>query len=137
MKRRLVVTCTTALLAATALGAGTSAAAELPVEYNGVTGYAHENPTASPPGANNWSCKPKAPHPRPVVLVHGTFADMADSWQALSPLLANNGYCVYALNYGSSNGSGELGVDATGPIPASAAELGSFVDRVLASTHKT
>ena len=124
-----------AMIAAGALAA--TAAAELPVEYNGVTGYAHESPTASPPGANNWSCKPKAPHPRPVVLVHGTFADMSDSWQALSPLLANNGYCVYALNYGSSNGSGELGIYATGPIPASAAELGSFVDRVLAATHKT
>jgi triacylglycerol esterase/lipase EstA (alpha/beta hydrolase family) len=124
-----------AMIAAGALAA--TAAAELPVEYNGVTGYAHESPTASPPGANNWSCKPKAPHPRPVVLVHGTFADMSDSWQALSPLLVNNGYCVYALNYGSSNGSGEFGIYATGPIANSAAELGSFVDRVLASTHKT
>src|SRR5436305_8938190 len=125
------------LLASCALATGSAAASELPVEYNGVTGYAHESATAVPPGANNWACKPKAPHPRPVILVHGTFADMADSWQALSPLLTNNGYCVYAFNYGSSNGSGEVGVYATGPIPQSATELGSFVDRVLAATHKT
>src|SRR6478735_407999 len=121
-----------AMIAAGALAA--TAAAELPVEYNGVTGYAHESPTASPPGANNWSCKPKAPHPRPVVLVHGTFADMADSWQALSPLLANAGYCVFALNYGSYEGSGSIGIDAVGNIPSSAEELGSFVARVLTAT---
>ena len=143
MSRRLTATGVT-LLAACALAcaalAGTAAfagAAELPVEYNGVTGYAHESPTAVPPGANNWACKPKAPHPRPVILVHGTFADMADSWQALSPLLADNGYCVYAFNYGSSNGSGEVGVYGTGSIPQSASELGSFIDRVLAATGKT
>ena len=94
----------------------TAAAAPLPVIYNGILGLAHANPTASPPGANNWSCRPTAAHPRPVILVHGTFADMADSWQALSPLLADNGYCVYALNYGSYNSSGAIGIDATGPI---------------------
>src|SRR6476646_685179 len=121
-----------AMIAAGALAA--TAAAELPVEYNGVTGYAHESPTASPPGANNWSCKPSAAHPRPVVLVHGTFADMSDSWQALSPLLKNNGYCVFALNYGDYQGSGAIGVYGVDDIPTSAGELGAFVDKVLAAT---
>ena len=78
--------------------------------YNGIAGYAHVSSTAAPPGANNWSCRPSAAHPRPIVLVHGTFADMSDSWQALSPLLVNNGYCVFALNYGSNAGSGALGI---------------------------
>src|ERR1700743_1276091 len=73
------------------------AQAQLPVAYSGVRGDAHVSPTASPPGANNWSCKPSAAHPRPVILVHGTFADMSDSWQALSPLLRNDGYCALAL----------------------------------------
>jgi triacylglycerol esterase/lipase EstA (alpha/beta hydrolase family) len=110
------------------------AAAELPVIYSGAYGYAHVSPTASPPGANDWTCKPSSAHPRPVVLVHGTFADMSDSWQALSPLLKNNGWCVFALNYGSYAGSGALGIYGTGEIRNSAQELSAFVDKVLAAT---
>jgi triacylglycerol esterase/lipase EstA (alpha/beta hydrolase family) len=115
-------------------GAGSAAAQQLPVIYNGLLGYAHASPTASPPGANDWACRPSAAHPRPVILVHGTFADMSDSWQALSPLLHNHGYCVFALNYGSHGGSGALGIYATGDIAESAEQLSSFVDRVLAAT---
>jgi triacylglycerol esterase/lipase EstA (alpha/beta hydrolase family) len=111
-----------------------SAQAELPVIYSGAYGYAHVSPTASPPGANDWSCQPSAAHPRPVVLVHGTFADMSDSWQALSPLLKNNGYCVFALNYGSYSGSGAIGVYGVGEIANSAHELAAFVDQVRAAT---
>jgi triacylglycerol esterase/lipase EstA (alpha/beta hydrolase family) len=117
-----------------ALSASPAAAAQLPVVYNGTLGYAHVSATASPPGSNNWSCKPSAAHPTPVILVHGTFADMSDSWQALSPLLYDNGYCVFALNYGSYNESGSLGVYATGDIGQSAQELSTFVDKVLAAT---
>ena len=131
MRRYALLLAVTA--AAFAAGSG-NAAAKLPVIYNGVLGYAHVSPTASPPGANDWSCKPSAAHPRPVVLVHGTFADMSDSWQALSPLLSNNGYCVFALNYGSASGSGALGIYGIGDIAASAAELSTFVNEVLAET---
>jgi triacylglycerol esterase/lipase EstA (alpha/beta hydrolase family) len=120
-----------------AVAASAAQAAPLPVIYNGAYGYAHASPTASPPGANRWSCKPTAAHPRPVILVHGTFGDMADSWQALSPLLFDNGYCVFALNYGSFNGSGAFGVYATGRIERSAAQLSSFVSRVLSATGAT
>ena len=125
---------TSAALAGIAMLAGTAAASELPVIYNGTFGYAHVSSTASPPGANNWACRPTAAHPRPVILVHGTFADMSDSWQALSPLLYNHGYCVFALNYGSYAGSGSLGIYGTGSIPASAEQLSSFVNQVLAAT---
>jgi triacylglycerol esterase/lipase EstA (alpha/beta hydrolase family) len=117
-----------------AIGASASAAAQLPVVYNGVLGLAHASATASPPGANNWSCKPSAAHPRPVILVHGTAEDMSDNWQALSPLLYDNGYCVFALNYGSYAGSGALGIYATGDIAQSAQQLSSFVTRVLSAT---
>jgi triacylglycerol esterase/lipase EstA (alpha/beta hydrolase family) len=110
------------------------ARAALPVIWNGVYGYAHTSPTASPPGANDWTCKPSAAHPQPVVLVHGTFADMSNSWQAISPLLKNNGYCVFALNYGDYNGSGAIGVYGVDDIPTSAQELNVFVDKVRAAT---
>ncbi len=133
MRHRLLVVISAALIVM-AIAASGSQGAELPVIYNGTLGYAHASPTASPPGANDWSCKPSAAHPRPVILVHGTFADMSDSWQALSPLLYDHGYCVFALNYGSYAGSGQLGVYATGDIVQSAEVLASFVDEVLAAT---
>ncbi len=88
-----------------------------------------DTPDIAPPGANDWSCKPSAEHPRPVVLVPGTFESMAKNWSTLSPRLAAEGYCVFALNYGTTNG-----VDATGPIADSAGELASFVDGVLGAT---
>jgi triacylglycerol esterase/lipase EstA (alpha/beta hydrolase family) len=131
MRRSLVVLF---LALSSFLAAAAPASADLPVIYSGAYGYAHVSPTASPPGANDWSCKPSAAHPRPVVLVHGTFADMSDSWQALSPLLKNNGWCVFALNYGSYAGSGAIGVYGTGEIRNSAKELSAFVDKALAAT---
>ena len=79
----------------------------------------------SPPGANDWSCRPTAEHPEPVVLVHGTFEDMLKNWSTLAPVLADQGYCVFALNYGDN---------ATGPVADSARELAPFVDAVLAAT---
>ena len=134
MRMRILALTIAAAAAALAAAPGAAGAAELPVIYNGTLGYAHISPTASPPGANNWACKPSAAHPRPVILVHGTFADMSDSWQALSPLLYDKGYCVFALNYGSYAGSGSLGIYATGDIAQSAEQLSAFVNQVLGAT---
>src|ERR1700716_816766 len=97
MRHRFLAACTAALVGL-AIAATSSQAAALPVIYNGILGYAHASPTASPPGANDWSCKPSAAHPRPVILVHGTFADMSASSQALSPLLYDDAYCLFELN---------------------------------------
>jgi triacylglycerol esterase/lipase EstA (alpha/beta hydrolase family) len=120
----------TAVIVATAVPA---AAAPYPVVYSFAAGAAAEllYPGSAPPGANNFSCRPSSAHPRPVVLVHGTFGDMTDSWQALSALLADNGYCVFALNYGGSAGNP---IQGYGPIETSAAQLSSFVNQVLAAT---
>ncbi|VXC56245.1 Lipase class 2 [Arthrobacter sp. 9AX] len=83
----------------------------------------------SPPGANDWSCKPSAEHPYPVILVPGTFESMAKNWSTLSPYLKSQGYCVFALNYGETNG-----VYATAPVAESAKQLAPFVDAVRSAT---
>ena len=89
--------------------------------------------TPPPPGAN-LPCTPTAAHPYPVVLVHGTAENMLQNWQAMSPVLKAAGYCVFALNYGSYRGSGDVGIYGIDYIEHGAAQLGSFVDSVLAQT---
>ncbi|MGW8762909.1 alpha/beta fold hydrolase [Streptomyces sp. NPDC055815] len=134
---RFLTTLATTLVAtaAFALTGASSAAADdpLPVPYLFTTGAAAGNlaPNSSPPGANDWSCKPSAAHPRPVVLVHGTAANARMNWDSLSPLLRNNGYCVFALNYGASD---LVITKALWPIESSAVQLRDFVDQVLAAT---
>ncbi|MCC3313734.1 esterase/lipase family protein [Nocardia africana] len=87
-------------------------------------------PGQSPPGANDRSCRPTAAHPNPVVLIHGLSNDTI-SWNTLSPVLADAGYCVYTTTYGSE-GLGPIG--ATAPIQDSATQIGNFIDRVEAAT---
>ncbi|MBI2703869.1 MAG: alpha/beta fold hydrolase [Actinobacteria bacterium] len=86
------------------------------------------------PGANDWNCKPSAARPRPVVLVHGTFENMGFNWAAISPTLKNAGYCVYALNYGANLLSFDQRASGLDDIAKSAAQLGTFVDKVRSST---
>ncbi|GAA4088536.1 MULTISPECIES: esterase/lipase family protein [Streptomyces] len=83
-------------------------------------------------GWNNYACKPSAAHPRPVVLVHGTFGNGTDNWLALAPYLVDRGYCVFSLDYGQLPGVPLF--DGLGPIDKSAAQLATFVDKVLAAT---
>lgn len=130
-----------ALLAAGAALLPAAAGAALPVRYSSTaaTLAAAANPNGSPPGANDFSCRPGAAHPYPVVLTHGTLENMAYNWNALSPLLKNNGYCVFALNYGQEPGRflgfpGALPPGGTGRIEASAAQLAAFIDRVRSTT---
>jgi triacylglycerol esterase/lipase EstA (alpha/beta hydrolase family) len=59
--------------------------------------------------------------------------DMTLSWQALAPLLANAGWCVFALDYGGASPTNPVG--GTTPIEQSAAQLSAFVSRVLMATH--
>ncbi len=89
-----------------------------------------------PPGANDWSCIPSAAHPRPVVLVHGTDMDMSATWSTLSPELTEQGYCVFALDYGMQSAFWDPSIVAwgVGDIVESADELSTFVDAVIAST---
>jgi triacylglycerol esterase/lipase EstA (alpha/beta hydrolase family) len=90
-------------------------------------------PNASPLGANDNGCRPSAAHPFPVVLVHGTFENMLDNWNGLSPILKAAGYCVFALNYG--NRTGIAGLNGTDDMIKSANAIAPFVKQVLATTH--
>jgi triacylglycerol esterase/lipase EstA (alpha/beta hydrolase family) len=117
--------------------AASAAAAAYPVG-NAATGYVAEltDPGSSPPGVNVWTCKPTASHPYPVVLLPGTLYNITDSFQALGPILANAGYCVYGLSYGADALTALTGgrVAAVGEIRKSARQLASFVGRVRRST---
>jgi triacylglycerol esterase/lipase EstA (alpha/beta hydrolase family) len=87
-----------------------------------------------PPGMNNWACVPSASHPTPVILLHGTLFNETLTWQALSPELADAGYCVYGFDYGA--GPYTAGhVYAEGDIATSAAQLAQFVNYVLIATR--
>jgi triacylglycerol esterase/lipase EstA (alpha/beta hydrolase family) len=121
--------------------AAPTGASQYPVPYNFSAGVlaAALTPGAPPPGSNDWSCRPSAAHPEPVILVHGLAANMTDNWQTISPLLANNGYCVFALTYGT-NPDFPFPLDQIGglaPLEESAQTIGDFVDQVLAATGAT
>lgn len=93
----------------------------------GTPGNAASSPSkpVSPYGANDWTCKPTAARPNPVILVHGTYGDQQSLFDYLSWYVDATGYCVFAFDYGFY---------ATNPIAQSAGELKVFVDRVLAAT---
>jgi pimeloyl-ACP methyl ester carboxylesterase len=139
--RATMVAAAAAALMAVAVPATASASYSVPYGSTAL-GDAIWNETWEPEsveGANN-NCKPSSAHPYPVVLVHATFADEGSNWVTLAPLLANNGYCVYAFNYGATWLSQEVWpfigprIDGLNHIEHSAEELRSFVNNVLSKT---
>ncbi|MCP2289727.1 esterase/lipase family protein [Nocardia amikacinitolerans] len=104
-------------------------------------GHGLLNPDVAPPGANDWNCKPTAEHPRPVVLLHGTWMNAYNGYAFMGQPIKDAGFCTYTFNYGRANlleggglGSVLPGVMGTGYIWDSAKQLATFVDRVLAAT---
>ncbi|WP_460063992.1 esterase/lipase family protein [Streptomyces sp. YKOK-I1] len=118
--KRLLRPLTALLLAAAAATAPASAA------------HASTTAATSSSGWNDYSCKPSAAHPRPVVLVHGTLGNSIDNWLSLAPYLEDRGYCVYSLDYGQLPGVPLF--YGLGPIDKSAEQLSVFVDKVLSAT---
>jgi len=139
--KRIIIAALAAALVASAAPAAAGASYSVPYG-NAALGEAIWHETWEPEvvtGANN-GCKPSSAHPYPVVLVHATLADEGSNWVTLAPLLANNGYCVYAFNYGETAASlpilffTEGRIDGLGHIEHSAEELKSFVNQVLSRT---
>jgi triacylglycerol esterase/lipase EstA (alpha/beta hydrolase family) len=127
-----------AVLAATvtavfAAAPANAAAPHYPVLANLGQGIAASlpNPAGSPAGVNVASCQPSAAHPRPVVLITGTFGNMIDDWSGLGPTLANRGYCVYSTTIG---GSPKSVIQTTGAVATSAGQISAFVDQVRSRT---
>lgn len=118
---------------------GPAVAARYPVPYTFLANIlaAPAGPDTPPPGANDWSCKPSVTHPEPVVLVHGLLANETDNWQTISPLLADNGYCVFTLTYGTNPSFSTAPLDEFGglmPMEQTTTMLAAFVDKVLTTT---
>lgn len=141
MRSRGIVVAVSVIVAAVvcALGPGGGVArAALPVSYNFLGGIPSElaHPGGSLPGSNDLTCRPSAAHPNPVVLVHGTGGAQQTNWGTYVPLLKNEGYCVYALTYGTIDGLPFpfTAIGGMAPMQDSAAELGRFISRVLDAT---
>lgn len=97
--------------------------------------YAEANPDAEPPNTNNWDCTLSAKYPRPVILVHGTWVNQYDSFAKMAPVLAAQGWCPYAFNFGK--GGGVLPLKArygTAALKESVKELKAFTAKVLDKT---
>ena len=93
------------------------------------TGRAATAPSA---GFNDWSCRPSAVHPDPVVLLHGLGGNGQGNFATLGPYLASAGFCAYAPTYGEAIPG--IPVGGLTPIPQSANEIDAYINQVLAAT---
>ena len=126
----------TALAALACAPAASAADYEVPWTVDAALLAQGEAPNSAPPGANDFDCKPSKAHPEPVVLVHGLLANQTVNWRTISPFLANRGFCVFSLTYGTKD-------DVTTPLyqpgglrtlQSSAKELKAYVKQVLRRT---
>lgn len=117
-------------------GAASAATYEVPWTVDAALSAQGQAPDSAPPGANDFGCEPSSAHPEPVVLVHGLLANQTVNWRTISPFLANRGFCVFSLTYGTKD-------DVTTPLyqpgglrtlQSSARELKRYVNKVLRKT---
>ena len=129
-----VVLATLAMLSAVVAPASAGERQKLPVDYTVAGALLAQGADAGgdPPGADVAGCEPSRRHPQPVVLVHGLLANQTVNWNAMAPMLANRGYCVYSFTYGEKDGISTPFYEPGGlrRMQASAAQLDRFIDRV-------
>ena len=73
---------------------------------------------------DDWSARPTAERPWPVVLIHGT-CDSKGIWQVLADMLRAAGWATFAPDYGTR---------ATGPLQESARQLDAYINAVRTVT---
>ncbi len=130
----VMVACTTAVGSTTAFAEPVTSGL-LPVPFDtGAAILPFFFPEDVPAGANDPNCRLTPEHPRPVILVNGTFVNQAANWQAGAPFLRNNGYCVFTFNYGNPTWISEIPVQSVADVRDSARQLAAEVDKVRAQT---
>lgn len=87
---------------------------------------------AATSGVNDWSCRPTAAHPEPVVLWHGMGTNSDTNFALLAPQLQQAGYCVFHKTYGTTYYGSYSGGLAS--MRTSAGQLGDFVNQVRTAT---
>jgi hypothetical protein len=92
----------------------------------------HPAQAAPSSGFNDWSCRPSAAHPNPLVLLHGLGGNGPGNFAYLGPYLAAAGYCAFAPTYGQA--SPFIPVGGTVSITRSAPQIAAFVDTVRRTT---
>lgn len=132
--RRLGIVAALTALTVTIGAPGAASAAPYPVKTDAVSAIAtglQQPGSVAPAGANRPNCDHSTGH-NPVVLVHATVLNQQANWAYLSPTLANAGYCVYSLTYGTTSWSGN--VAALAPTKQSVQQVSTFIKQVLAKT---
>jgi triacylglycerol esterase/lipase EstA (alpha/beta hydrolase family) len=88
--------------------------------------------SAATAGNNDFSCRPSAAHPEPVVLLHGLGATYYEDLNVLQNHLVEQGYCTFSLTYGSPAGFPVVG--GLAPIADSATQIARYIKRVVSAT---
>ncbi|ATY67387.1 class 2 [Cordyceps militaris] len=81
---------------------------------------------------NDFSCKPSANHPNPVVLLHGLGATYYEDINLIEAFLQARGFCTFSLTYGAYDGFPFVG--GLKPIDESSHEISDLILDVHAKT---
>lgn len=81
---------------------------------------------------NDFSCKPSAKHPNPVVLLHGLGATYYEDLNFLETFLQSKGICTFSLTYGAYDGFPLVG--GLRPLDYSAGQISDLIKEVHQKT---